>query len=157
MDKKAAIVTSVIIIVISSALAYVLLNRAADPKKEAVPDAPAATTEQIPVSPSSVSAPGIYTAYSAEAVASAKGDILLFFHAPWCPQCREIEQSIATATLPDNLTILKIDYDSSQALRQQYGVTLQTTFVKVDSSGNKIESYVAYDEPTFDAVKRELL
>jgi thiol-disulfide isomerase/thioredoxin len=99
---------------------------------------------------------GKYADYSAEAVLAAKGDKVLFFYAPWCPQCRALEKSIMSQTLPDNLTIFKVDYDSNQALRAKYGVTLQTTLVKIDDNGNKLKSYVAYDEPTFEAVKREL-
>ena len=81
----------------------------------------------------------------------------MFVHAPWCPQCRSLEESIKTTVLPDNVTIFKVDYDSNQALRQQYGVTLQTTFVKVNDEGEKTDSYVAYDEPVFASVERELL
>ena len=55
------------------------------------------------------------------------------------------------------MTVLKVDYDSNQALRQKYGVTLQTTFVEVDKDGNEIEKYVAYNEPTFDSVKANLI
>jgi thiol-disulfide isomerase/thioredoxin len=100
---------------------------------------------------------GEYSDYTAEKVGVARGTTLLFFHASWCPQCREIEASIERDGLPDNVTVLKVDYDSNQALRQRYGVTLQTTFVKVGTSGNKIDSYVAYEEPRFSAVARELL
>lgn len=157
MDKRTALVASAIIIVIASALAYAVLNKPAEAPRQETAQQPLEAPRQ-PSSPApSADVPGVYMTYSAEVVASAKGDILLFFHAPWCPQCREIEKSIESTTLPENLTILKIDYDSNQTLRQQYGVTLQTTFVKVDNSGNKIKSYVAYEEPSFDSVKRELL
>jgi thiol-disulfide isomerase/thioredoxin len=101
--------------------------------------------------------PGEYSDYAAEKVGTANGTVLLFFHASWCPQCREIEASIERDGLPNNVTVLKVDYDSNQILRQRYGVTLQTTFVKVDASGSKIASYVAYEEPRFSAVARELL
>ncbi len=59
--------------------------------------------------------------------------------------------------MPDGFTIIKVDYDSNQDLRQKYGVTLQTTFVKVDADGNGTGKYVAYEEPTFEAVKRNFL
>ena len=95
----------------------------------------------------------MYTDYSEAALSDAKGTKLLFFHAPWCPQCRELDASIRSSTLPDNLTILKVDYDTNQALRQKYGVTLQTTVVQVDDAGEKMKSFVAYDSPTFAAVK----
>ena len=101
--------------------------------------------------------PGAYVEYSDSALQNAKGTRVLFFHAPWCPQCRAIDADIAKTTVPDGITIIKTDYDSQQALRQKYGITLQTTFVAIDAKDNAIKKYVAYNEPTFDAVKRNLL
>ena len=101
--------------------------------------------------------PGVYEEYQEGLVASTDGVKVLFFHAPWCPQCRMIEADIEKQGVPNGVTVLKVDYDSNQALRQKYGVTLQTTFVEVDKDGNEIEKYVAYNEPTFDSVKANLL
>ena len=101
--------------------------------------------------------PGVFKDYQDGLVASTDGVTLLFFHAPWCPQCRMIESDINEQGVPNGVTILKVDYDSNQALRQKYGVTLQTTFVEVDTEGNEIEKYVAYNEPTFDSVKANIL
>lgn len=95
---------------------------------------------------------GQYVQYRAEDVAVVEGRKILFFHAPWCPQCRALEASIQAGTIPAGVTIFKVDYDTNQALRQQYGVTIQTTLVEVDSQGSKLGSYVAYDEPTLASV-----
>lgn len=83
--------------------------------------------------------------------------MLLFFHAPWCPQCRSVESDILAQGVPDGLTIIKVDYDSRQDLRQQYGVTLQTTFVEVDADGTELQKHVAYDDPRLDAVVAAML
>lgn len=40
--------------------------------------------------------------------------------------------------------------------QQKYGVTLQTTFLKLDGSGNSAGKYVAYSEPNFDTVRAAL-
>ncbi len=101
--------------------------------------------------------PGAYVSYSDMAIAEATGTKVLFFHAPWCSQCRSIEAGIKEQGVPEGITIIKVDYDTNQALRKKYGVTLQTTFVKVDDQGEQLSKYVAYDEPTFDAVKRNFL
>ncbi len=100
---------------------------------------------------------GSYVGYSADIISKASGIKILFFHAPWCPQCRALDASIKSSTLPENVTIIKVDYDTNQALRKKYGVTLQTSLVRVDDSGNLVKKYVAYDEPTFAAVKQNLL
>ena len=100
---------------------------------------------------------GVYADYSESTLASAEGEKVIFFHAPWCSQCRSIESGIKADGVPDGFTILKADYDSETKLKQKYGVTLQTTFVKLDKDNNLVKKFVAYDEPTFDAVKEDFL
>jgi thiol-disulfide isomerase/thioredoxin len=153
MNKKIIFAVLGIVLLISFAIAYVLLT----PEKSAAPPAePSKKTAQN--EPAKVQTePGTYTEYSEKAALAPTGTKILFFHAPWCPQCRAIEASIETDGVPTGVTVLKVDYDSNQELRQRYGVTLQTTFVKIDDNGNKIASYVAYETPHFDSVKAELL
>lgn len=159
MNRKILIAIVIIVAVIAAGLAYVALNKdtSAPANNNETQDTTSTVPERENASPGNTAIAGAYVDYSPEKVANASGEKILFFHAPWCPQCRAAEKSIKEANLPDNLTIFKVDYDTNQALRQQYGVTLQTTFVKIDDKGNKVESFVAYDEPTFDAVKRELI
>jgi thiol-disulfide isomerase/thioredoxin len=161
MKKPLIITIGLAIILVAAAVWYVMMapkastpaaNNATNSSTDSnTPESPAVPSEQ----PST--AAGAYTDYSADKVAAATGTRVLFFHAPWCPQCRELDESIKQAQLPDGLTIFKVDYDSNQALRQQYGVTIQTTLVRIDSEGNLLEKYVAYDEPTFASVKTNLL
>lgn len=108
-----------------------------------------------PSSPPSRS--GAYVDYTDSIITSTAGTKILFFHAPWCPQCRALEKSIKSGLIPEGVTIIKVDYDSNQLLRQKYGVTIQTTLVKIDDSGNLVEKYVAYDSPTLAAVTENLL
>lgn len=122
----------------------------AEPSTSAPAPNPAATDEAAP-------AAGVYRDYSESAVANAEGRILLFFYAAWCPQCRAMEADIIAEGIPDGITILVVDYDTRQDLREQYGVTLQTTFVEVDSNGAALRSHVAYSEPTLDAVLAALI
>ncbi len=84
---------------------------------------------------------GTFTEYSADKLALAdSGDVVLFFHADWCPSCRNLERDITANTVPDNVHILKVDYDEETALKQKYGVTRQHTLVVVDSAGNKVKT-----------------
>ena len=150
-----------IILFILAAIAVSALYLLFRPEAASTPSATESPSSQAPANqaetPKEVDAdvdiPGVYTDYSAATLAEAKGTRLLFFYAPWCPQCRELDASIRSSSLPDNLTILKVDYDTNQALRQKYGVTLQTTVVQIDDAGEKVKSFVAYDSPTFEAVK----
>lgn len=100
---------------------------------------------------------GDYIDYSSSVIANTAGTKILFFHAPWCPQCRALEASIKSGEIPSGVTIIKVDYDTNQTLRQKYGVTIQTTLVKIDDNGGLIKKYVAYDEPTLAVLKSNLL
>lgn len=95
---------------------------------------------------------GAYEDYSPEKVAQASGDVLLFFHATWCPTCRALDGDISRNldSIPSDLTILKADFDGETALKQQYGVTLQHTMVQIDNSGNLIKKWTG--SPNLDSV-----
>lgn len=87
---------------------------------------------------------GSYEAYSAEKISKATtGDVVLFFRASWCPTCRVADADIKANLkyIPSGLTILDVDYDTSSALKQKYGVTYQHTFVQVDREGNQIKKW----------------
>ncbi|OGL22634.1 hypothetical protein A2707_04955 [Candidatus Saccharibacteria bacterium RIFCSPHIGHO2_01_FULL_45_15] len=120
--------------------------------------APATESKQAPVasSPSPLKA-GVYQTYSDAAYAEAKGTRVLFFHAPWCSQCRALDKDIVEqAELAQDVTIFKVDYDTATELRKKYDVTLQTTLVRVDQDGAKVRNYVAYDRPTYQNMVYEL-
>jgi thioredoxin 1 len=87
---------------------------------------------------------GSYEAYSADKLARAEtGDVVLFFHASWCPSCRGLNTSIESnlKSIPEGVTILKTDYDKETELKKKYGVTYQHTLVQVDKSGNMIKKW----------------
>ncbi len=86
---------------------------------------------------------GIYTEYSEELLANAEsGTVLLFFHAGWCPSCRALDKDISRNldNLPEDMTILKLNYDTETELKKKYGVTRQHTLVQVDADGNMIKT-----------------
>jgi thiol-disulfide isomerase/thioredoxin len=157
MNKKLLIAMLILLLVIGVALAYVMFqkNMNIEPSKSLTDNMSVQENPQQSNAPNP--ATGAYVDYTEGNFASAQDTRLLFFHASWCPQCRALDESIRASELPGGVTIFKVDYDSSQALRAKYGVTLQTTVVKVDEKGNKTASYVAYDEPTFQSVKQALL
>lgn len=95
---------------------------------------------------------GAYVEYRDDIIAETAGTKALFFHAPWCPQCRALEESILSGEIPDDLTIIKVDFDTATSLRQQYGVTIQTTIVFVDDDGAALASEVLYSDTTLDAL-----
>ncbi|MDF2461536.1 MAG: thioredoxin [Candidatus Saccharibacteria bacterium] len=118
---------------------------------------PSPSSTQTAGSGSPAAAAGQYTEWKSDSLSKTSGTRVLFFHAPWCPQCRALDKSIKEGKVPNGVTIFKVDYDSNQALRQKYGVTIQTTMVRVDADGNLAEKYVAYESPTLEAVQRNVL
>ena len=157
MHRKAFFITLSILVVIVGGMAYLFVTDDAEPAKETTTSASQSQNKTTPQSAGTAASPGAYVDYSETAIVSATGTKILFFHAPWCPQCRALEEDIKTKGVPPGVTIIKVDYDASQALRQKYEVLLQTTLVLVDDAGNLVKKYVAYDEPTVEAIKNHLL
>lgn len=73
------------------------------------------------------------------------GATVLFFDASWCPDCRAIKEKFTSdpSVIPDNVTVVDVDYDSHSDLRQKYGVTMQHTFVQVDEHGDALNTWSA--------------
>jgi len=100
---------------------------------------------------------GSYEAYDAGKLARAEtGDVVLFFHASWCPSCRGLNASIEgnLGSIPEGVTILKTDYDGETELRKKYGVTYQHTLVQVDADGNLIKKWSG--SPSLDSLLSQI-
>lgn len=70
--------------------------------------------------------------YQADPSIAGDGDVVMFFHAPWCPDCVATEASLRSEGVPDGLTVVKADFDTETDLRATYGVTVQHSFVQLD-------------------------
>jgi thiol-disulfide isomerase/thioredoxin len=123
------------------------------------PDAPA--PKEVMKTPPSVSVPtenidtvqeketvakkyGTYEPYASEKIAKAEtGKVVLFFHASWCSSCRALTEDIKAnlGAIPENVTILDVDYDTSAELKKKYKVTTQHTLVQVDAKGEQIKQW----------------
>lgn len=94
--------------------------------------------------PMMVQTDGSYEAYAPEKLARAQEqNVVLFFRASWCPTCRALDADLKEnrATLPSDLVILDVNYDTEAALKQKYGVTYQHTLVQVDAEGNLVKKW----------------
>ncbi len=167
MNKRVLVIVLALAVLIGGSVAALALTRTSGPDTAAPPVAqarPSAAPSSTPAptatpAPAPVVSPGVYEDYSDGSIAdaTAKGTTLLFFHAPWCGQCRDLESDILEYGVPDGVTIIKVDFDSRQDVRQQYDVNMRTTFVKLDASGTEVQRFVAYDTPSLDAVVAALL
>ena len=92
-----------------------------------------------------------YIVYSPAALQAAQqkpnNKVVLYFWAPWCTTCASLDQEIQKNphAIPDNVTILQIDYDHAADLKKQYNVVTQHTFVQIDQNGHPISLWVGGD------------
>lgn len=100
---------------------------------------------------------GTYETYSPEKIARASsGKVILFFRASWCPTCRAVNSDIKNklSSIPKDVTILDVNYDTEATLKSKHGVTYQHTFVQVDAAGAQIAKWSA--SPTLAALVSEI-
>lgn len=69
-----------------------------------------------------------------------KNPMILFFHAPWCPLCRESDKVLEESfpSLGGAVIWMKVDYDTSTDLKKKYGVTYQDTFILLSKDGEVV-------------------
>ncbi len=100
---------------------------------------------------------GSYEVYSPEKLAKANsGKVVLFFRASWCPTCKALDADIVSnlKSIPENVTILDVDYDNSTDLKKKYGVTYQHTLVEVNADGLMIKKWAG--SPTLASLVKEI-
>lgn len=91
-----------------------------------------------------------YLDYSDQNLSSSQkyGKTLLFFAATvWCSNCIIINEGIKKrdTEIPQDITILKVDYDNDREMKAKYGVTMQTTLILLDNKGNEIKRWIGTD------------
>lgn len=94
-----------------------------------------------------------YMAYSDDVLMNGEPKIL-FFHAAWCPICRDADEKLMSwygQQLP-TINTYKVDYDTQADLKAKYGVTYQHTFVLVDGEGNVIQKVQGPSETALQAL-----
>ena len=85
-----------------------------------------------------------YLDYSPEAFAPAAGKKrVYFFHAAWCSSCRAADAEFRSNLdkIPQDVVLFETDYDTQTALKKQYDITYQHTFVYVDAAGKEIKKW----------------
>jgi thiol-disulfide isomerase/thioredoxin len=104
------------------------------------------TVESKAESSPEVAKPGSYLTlreYETSKERYVNADVVLFFNANWCSTCKIARDNIESSldSIPSNLVIVVVDFDSEIDLRKTYGVTIQHTFVQVDKNGNQLAKW----------------
>lgn len=82
--------------------------------------------------------PDRFKDYDAEQIANSDAEhIILFFHANWCPSCKALEEDIKAnqASIPDNMEIYKVSFDTATELKSRYGVRVQHSLLEINQNG----------------------
>jgi thioredoxin 1 len=84
-----------------------------------------------------------------------KHKFALFFHAGWCPTCINMETEIKAGLkdLDPETKIAKVNYDSETVLKQELGITAQSTVIVFEKSGKIHEVLVS---PNLEQIKTSL-
>lgn len=142
-SKKIAILSSVVIVVIATFAAATLAGCF---KAHAASCEP---STNAPYSGSSVQLATNYYEFSEANLYQAQqtGRTVLYFWAPWCSTCSalDIELLEGKTSIPNGITLLRVPYDQASDLKQKYNVTVQHTFVQVDTEGELITAWVGGD------------
>ncbi|MGA2545641.1 MAG: thioredoxin family protein [Rectinemataceae bacterium] len=78
---------------------------------------------------------------SAEALAM-KSPTVLFFAADWCPNCQaDLKDINANGFRLGKVNVVVVDYDKSVELKAKYGITVQDSYVQIDSMGAKLATW----------------
>lgn len=103
-----------------------------------------AELQSAPVQEAGTKRPGTYEAYDpAKFVLAKDGKVVLFFNASWSKTSKQLDKELKdnTSKLPNNFTIMSVDYNKNTALRKKYNVPFENTFVQVDENGVAVNSW----------------
>jgi len=84
-----------------------------------------------------------YESYESAPDLYENSEVILFFNASWCSTCKVARDNFEASLdqIPADLAIVVVDFDNSDDLRKRYGVTLQHTFVQIDSNGDALKKW----------------
>ncbi|PIY69440.1 hypothetical protein COY90_00655 [Candidatus Roizmanbacteria bacterium CG_4_10_14_0_8_um_filter_39_9] len=66
--------------------------------------------------------------------------VLFFAALGWCPSCQIADKEFKAnlGKIPNDVTILVVNYDTEKAFKQRYAVTMQDTFIQIDKNEREI-------------------
>lgn len=84
-----------------------------------------------------------YLNYDEKLIKDFDWRIILEFYANWCSTCKSFDKSLEDYDLPEDILILKVDFDNSEELRKKYSVLTQSTFVEINNNWDILNRFIA--------------
>ena len=97
-----------------------------------------------------------YETYSAAPEKYSASNVVLFYNAYWCSTCKAARDGFEAglSEMPEDLTIVLVDFDENTEMRKKHDVIVQHTFVQIDSMGNELQRW--YGSTTVAEIKEKL-
>ena len=89
-----------------------------------------------------------YINYSKDALttsaANKKQTVLFFAALAWCPTCQAADKDFQAnaSEIPQDVTVLIVNYDTEKELKAQYGIVQQHTFVLLGPDGKETDRWI---------------
>jgi thiol-disulfide isomerase/thioredoxin len=84
-----------------------------------------------------------YETYSASPEKYSASNVVLFYNAYWCSTCKAARDGFESGLgeIPEDLTIVLVDFDENTEMRKKHDVIVQHTFVQIDSAGKELQRW----------------
>ena len=84
-----------------------------------------------------------FETYSAAPEKYSASNVVLFYNAYWCSTCKAARDGFEAglSEMPEDLTIVLVDFDENTEMRKKHDVIVQHTFIQIDSSGNELQRW----------------
>lgn len=137
---------STVAVVIMGLSALLLSSCAPADTKDSLPTSSPAMTPEPTMTEQAQPVAGAYltqSEYEASAANYSGSNVVLFFNASWCSTCKVARDNFeaSLSQIPEDMTLVVVDFDDSESLRVKYGVTIQHTFVQVDDNGELLKKW----------------
>jgi thiol-disulfide isomerase/thioredoxin len=84
-----------------------------------------------------------YETYAAALEKYSASNVVLFYNAYWCSTCKAARDGFESGidAMPEDLTIVLVDFDENTEMRKKHDVIVQHTFVQIDSTGKELQRW----------------
>lgn len=155
ISKSIMIFAGIIVILIIGVLTYSFVNQRKS-GKQTIPEDGTTITQTPTTTVDGGEIGKKYLDYSPERISLTENNkMLLLFTADWCVSCKQLDIDILNniSTIPEDILILKVNYESDAQTKDKYQVDTPHTIILIDNQGNERKRWIG--SLTLDALIKE--